>query len=117
MVILDDLHWADRPTLLLVRHLAGLRLTRVLLVGAYRDPGQPDGPLIETLGALARQQTVIRIDPPRLSPADAVALLAAAAGGDPDEAGQPGWPSSFTTKRRAIPSIWWRCSNMPRKPA
>jgi DNA-binding SARP family transcriptional activator len=87
MVILDDLHWADRPTLLLVRHLAGLRLTRVLLVGAYRDPGQPDGPLIETLGALARQQTVIRIDPPRLSPAHAVALLAAAAGGDPDEAG------------------------------
>jgi DNA-binding SARP family transcriptional activator len=86
MMIIDDLQWADRPTLTLVRHLAGLRLARVLLVVTYWDSGQPDGPLIETLGALARQNTIIRIDPPRLSPAHTAALLAAAAEAEPGEA-------------------------------
>ena len=38
VVVLDDLHWADRSTLLLLEH-AALELTRanLLLVGTYRD--------------------------------------------------------------------------------
>ncbi len=38
LLILDDLHWASRPTLLLLRHLVrGLEPMRVLVVGTYRD--------------------------------------------------------------------------------
>jgi AAA ATPase domain len=46
LVVLDDLHWADEPSLQLLRFLAGdLRGSRLLLVGTYRDlevgPGHP----------------------------------------------------------------------------
>ena len=38
LLVLDDLHWADRPTLLLVGHLARLPgPAPVLLAGAYRE--------------------------------------------------------------------------------
>ncbi len=38
VVVLDDLHWADKPTVLLLRHLvATLDRAEVLLVGTYRD--------------------------------------------------------------------------------
>ena len=87
MVILDDLQWADRPTLQLLRHLAGLPLGRVLLVGVHRDPERPGGPLVEMLGELPGQATLTRIAPRGLTSSQAVALMAATAGRDPDEAG------------------------------
>ena len=38
VVALDDLHWADKPTLLLLQHVAReLSRTRILIVGNYRD--------------------------------------------------------------------------------
>ena len=37
VLVCDDLHWADRPTLQLVRHLARASATPLLFVGAYRD--------------------------------------------------------------------------------
>ena len=38
LVVLDDLHWADKPTLLLLTHVAReLARTRILVVGTYRD--------------------------------------------------------------------------------
>ena len=38
LLVLDDLHWADKPTLLLLQHLAReLASLRVLIVGTYRD--------------------------------------------------------------------------------
>ena len=87
IVILDDLQWADRPTLQLLRHLAGLPLGRVLLVGAHRDTERPAGPLVEMLGALPGQATVTRITPRGLTLPQAVALMASTAGREPDEAG------------------------------
>ena len=56
LVVLDDLHWADPPTLLLLEFLAR-ELTRspVLLLGTYRDVELDSRhALSETLGELAR---------------------------------------------------------------
>ena len=87
MVTLDDLQWADRPTLQLLGHLAGLPLGRVLLVGVHRDSERPIGPLVEMLGALPGQATVTRITPRGLTVSQAVTLMASTAGREPDEAG------------------------------
>ncbi|MER5257338.1 BTAD domain-containing putative transcriptional regulator [Streptomyces sp. NPDC002855] len=54
-VLLDDLHWADAQTLALLSGMGELPGgTRLVAVGAYR-PDETEGPLGETLAALARQ--------------------------------------------------------------
>jgi class 3 adenylate cyclase len=66
IIALDDLHWADKPTLLLLQHLAReLSRMRVLLVGTYRDTDLVRGhPLSEALATLNRgagfQRVVLR---------------------------------------------------------
>jgi tetratricopeptide (TPR) repeat protein len=38
LLVLDDLHWADRPSLLLLRHLVRSEtITRLLVLGTYRE--------------------------------------------------------------------------------
>ncbi len=61
VLILDDLHWADRPSLLIFQFLAReIHTTRILLLGTYRhtDIGRQH-PLTETLGELSRGEGVI----------------------------------------------------------
>jgi tetratricopeptide (TPR) repeat protein len=54
LFILDDLQWADRPSLLLLRFLAGeLHADRILVLGAYRDVELGHAhPVSELLGEL-----------------------------------------------------------------
>jgi len=56
VLILDDLHWADRPSLLLLQFLAReLNDARLFILGTCRDVGMdPVHPLTQTLGELAR---------------------------------------------------------------
>ncbi len=63
LVVLEDLHWADRPTLLLLRHL--LRSSHeapLCLIGTYResDVGRTH-PLTEVLAELRREEGVTRV--------------------------------------------------------
>ena len=63
VLVLDDLHWADKPSLLLLEFMAReLRGARVLLLGTYRDVelGRQH-PLVHTLGELAREQLSRRV--------------------------------------------------------
>ena len=62
MLVLDDLHWADEPSLLLLRFLARqLRGCRFLVVGCYRDSELSQRyPLSETLAQLSREPTLQR---------------------------------------------------------
>ncbi|MGH9010386.1 MAG: ATP-binding protein [Acidimicrobiia bacterium] len=71
LLVLDDLHWAAKPTLLLLRHV--LRFSeplRVLILGTYRDTelGRRH-PLAELLADLRRQTGVERVSVSGLDPA------------------------------------------------
>jgi DNA-binding CsgD family transcriptional regulator len=82
LVVLDDLHWADVPSLLLLEFLAGaLGESRVLLLVTYRDTEvtRPH-PLARTLAALARLDDVDRLQLGGLAEDD-VARVAERVGG------------------------------------
>jgi DNA-binding SARP family transcriptional activator/ATP/maltotriose-dependent transcriptional regulator MalT len=83
VLVIEDLHWADESTLDLVRFLARrLEGTHTLVVATYRDEHlRPSDPLRVTLGDIASQSVVRRIEVPLLS-AEAVAALAAETGID-----------------------------------
>jgi predicted ATPase len=63
LIVLDDLQWCDRSSLLLVEHLAmQLRDDRIMLLGTYRDEGlDRRQPLARTLGVLARRTALVRL--------------------------------------------------------
>ncbi|MBN1400524.1 MAG: protein kinase [Anaerolineae bacterium] len=63
VLILDDLHWADSPSLLLLQFLAGeLAAGRLLVVGCYRDVElSRQHPLAQALGELNRQRAFGRV--------------------------------------------------------
>ena len=57
VLVLDDLHAADKPSLLLLQFLArSLRDARIVVVGAYRDTeARPDDALSETVAEVRRE--------------------------------------------------------------
>jgi predicted ATPase len=87
LVVVDDLHWADVPSLSLLAFLAAeLTDARLVVVGTYRDVEVlAGGPLAETLGALAREPVVERIPLGGLDRAGVAALIGATIGGRPAE--------------------------------
>jgi class 3 adenylate cyclase len=80
VLILDDLHWAAKPTLLLLRHL--LRFgehARVQIVGTYRSTDlDRSHPLAATLADLHRDGTANRIQLSGLDEDDVTAYVAEA---------------------------------------
>ncbi len=89
VLVLDDLHWADKASLALLRHLAAADTTmRVLVVGTYRDNELSQShPLLDTLAALRRQTGVSRVELAGLDDTGVLAFLEAAAGQTLDTAG------------------------------
>jgi predicted ATPase len=82
LLVLDDLHWADLPSLRLLGFVAGaLGRTPALVVATYRAgevrPGQP---LAETLARLAREPAVERIALGALTQAEVARLVAGETG-------------------------------------
>ena len=75
VVVLDDLHWADRATLLLLGFAAGeLPDSRLLVIGTYRDVEvDRRHPLSGTLAELFRQPSTSYL----VCPAGTGATLAA----------------------------------------
>ena len=85
LLVLEDLHWADEPTLLLLQHLAErLGDVPILMVGTYRDVElDVDRPLARTLEELVRRRLVHRIGLQRLPKDGVTNMLRALAGRDP----------------------------------
>ncbi len=78
VLLLDDLHWADRGTLGMLRHVARFAPQhRLLLLGTYRDVElDAQHPLIDALGALYRETTCERILLKGLDAAEVAQLIA-----------------------------------------
>ena len=62
-LLLDDLHWSDRQSVQLLRHVVSADVPlRLLVIGTFRDSDVgTDHPLAETLAALHRESGVERI--------------------------------------------------------
>ena len=90
LLVLDDLHWADQPTLSLLRQvLTGASSMRALVVGTYRDSDLgPDHPLTALLADLHRGQGGERIKLTGLDSEDVLALIEVAAGQELDADGR-----------------------------
>jgi predicted ATPase len=87
VVIVDDLHWSDRPTLLLLEFMAReLANSRILLVGTYRDVElNRRHPLALTLGDLTRERLFERVLLRGLSKEDVGKFIEVAAGLKPPQ--------------------------------
>ena len=82
VLVLEDLHWADEPTVLLMQHLAQhLAPLPLLVVGTYRDVeldvGRPWAKVLETL---VRERLATRITLRRLPETDVEQMLEALSG-------------------------------------
>ncbi len=88
VLVLDDLHWADKPSLLLLQFLAReLRGARLMVLATYRDVELRRGhPLADALGELARQQLSQRILLRGLTERDVARFIELTAGRTPPEA-------------------------------
>jgi predicted ATPase len=85
VLVVEDLHWADRSTLELVAFLVrALRSERVLLVLTCRtDELHRHHPLRPVLAAWERARSVLRVDVPRLARDQVAVQLAAILGEQP----------------------------------
>ena len=90
LLVLDDLHWADAPTLSLLRHIVTADSSiPMMVVGAYRDSDLSGGhPLSALLADLHREQGIERIRLTGLDSEDVLALMEAATGQEMDEVGR-----------------------------
>lgn len=84
LLVLEDGHWADAGTLLLLRHLARTSWGgRVLLLSTFRDTeADASRELTETLADLRRADDVVRMRLGALSGAEVADFVRSAAGGE-----------------------------------
>lgn len=94
VLVLDDLHWATRPTLHLLRHVTTLSdVSRLLVIGTYRDSElgrapERAHPLVELLADLRRTSGVRRLALGGLGADEVTRLLEARAGHSLSEPGR-----------------------------
>jgi len=88
VVLLDDLHWADEPSLQLLAHMAPeIASLRLLIVGTYRDVDlDVTRPFARTLETLLRQRLATRISLRRLNESGVHQMLSAIHGSPPPSA-------------------------------
>ena len=85
MLVMEDLHWADQPSLLMLEFLAReISQCRLLVVGTYRDTEVVAGhPLNQTLGELAREPAFPQVFLGGLDEQDEGQFIELAAGFEP----------------------------------
>jgi predicted ATPase/DNA-binding SARP family transcriptional activator/tetratricopeptide (TPR) repeat protein len=87
LLVLDDLQWADRPTLLLLRHMArATNPARLLILGAYRAADRRGDTFTNALGELRRDRLASQLDIRGLSESETAELVLLRAGENPARA-------------------------------
>src|SRR5204862_184541 len=87
LLVLDDLQWADRPTLLLLRHIARAPdQGRVLVLGAYRATEAQLSGFARALVELRRERLVTQIEVMGLSQVETEELVRLRTGATPSPA-------------------------------
>jgi class 3 adenylate cyclase len=99
LLVLDDLHWAAKPTLLLLRHVLRFQEPlRLLVVVTYRDSDIGRGhPMSELLAELRRDSGVERLALSGLDAPGVAAFIEAAAGHSLDD-----------EEAQELPGVVWR---------
>ena len=117
LMIVDDLHWADRSSLLLARHVANEpRLGAVLMVGTFRDSElQPGHPLPELLAELERGRELPRVRLDGMDEREVAQLIGGEArpAPSPRSTRRPAATRSSSSSSRAT----WRSSRARASPA
>lgn len=88
VLVLDDLHWADTASLLLLQFLAReLARQRLLIIGTYRDieVGR-DHPLSRALAEVSRARGTVHLSLAGLDPAEVAEFMETSGGEPPPEA-------------------------------
>jgi DNA-binding SARP family transcriptional activator len=86
LIVIDDLHWADRPTLLLLRHLARApRAAGLSIIGAYRATERWGDGFEAGLASLRHDRLVTQMEIGGLPERDAVRLVGLRVGRAPPE--------------------------------
>jgi class 3 adenylate cyclase/tetratricopeptide (TPR) repeat protein len=89
LLVLDDLHWVDKPSLQLLRHVvANTTAARLIIFSTYRDAElSASHPLTEALGGLLREPGVSSLHLKGLDDTGVIAFMEEAAGHGLDDAG------------------------------
>ncbi len=89
LIVLDDLHWADRPSVQLLRHVATTEVAlRVAVLGTFRDSEVAAGdPVADLVAAMHREGGALRVGLRGLTDLDVLALMETIAGHDMDDDG------------------------------
>jgi class 3 adenylate cyclase len=89
LLVLDDLHWADKASLQLLRHVAATQhLSKVMILGTYRSSDISAGdPLSDTLASLRREANAERIELVGLEGIEILEMMERVAGHDLDQGG------------------------------
>jgi DNA-binding SARP family transcriptional activator/tetratricopeptide (TPR) repeat protein len=86
LIVLDDVQWADRPTLMLLRHLARARQTaRISIIGAYRATEVWSEGFAAAITGLRHDRLLKQIEISGLLERDTARLVALRLGRPPDE--------------------------------
>src|SRR5262249_55881189 len=85
LLVLDDLHWVDRPSLLLLEFLSReIHASRLLVLGTYRDVEVArQHPLARTIAELARSRTTEHLALRGLGEAEVAQFIELVAGRQP----------------------------------
>ena len=89
LLVIDDLHWADKASLQLLRHVcASNELSKVMVLGTYRDSELSAGDaLSDALASITREAPTERFDLLGLEDIEIIAMMEAFTGQTMDEDG------------------------------
>ena len=89
LIVLEDLHWADEPTVLLFKYVVTMpNVDGLAIIGTYRSTDLDDTPLAALLPDLHREPEVLRVELDGLTDGEVIELLQEQSGHPLDEHGQ-----------------------------